>query len=310
MNPASLSWDPTRPFLSICIVSHGTRDVLADCLASIEANPIFGEPYEVLIVDNHSTDGTLEMLRRNFPWVKVVAILESNQGYTAPMNRALKAAEGQYLMQLNPDTLVQPGMIDCLVEFMETHPRVGICTPKVLNRDGTLQKQCRRSAARPWDTIAYMLRLHRLFPGKPKFDGYLMGYRDEDETFAVEAVSGSCMLIRREVVDQIGYLDEAFEAYQEDADFCFRARQAGWEIYYVPQAQVIHFGGQGGSLSDMGRSIRAWHRSYYLYYRKNLSKDYFFLFNWLYYGLMQIKLGWSLLSAWFKPRDYIGSPKP
>ncbi len=186
------------------------------------------------------------MLATEFPQVRVIQNT-SNLGYTVPMNQALRAGTGQYLMQLNPDTLLHPGLFDTLFDFMESNPRVGICTPKVLNSDGTLQKQCRRSAARPWDAISYNLGLSRLFPNSRFFGRYLMEYLPEDQIAEVEAVSGSCMLIRRAVVDQVGYLDEAFFAYQEDADFCFRAREAGWKIYYVPTAQITHFGGLGGS---------------------------------------------------------------
>ena len=188
------------------------------------------------------------MLKTEFSQVKFIS-LDRNEGYSLPMNIALRKGDGHYLMQLNPDTVVQPGMLDKLFEFMETHPQVGIITPKVLNRDGTLQKQCRRSSARPWDVITYITGLAKLFPHSQFFGRYLMTYIGEDETHPVEAVSGSCMLIRRKVVEQIGYLDETFFAYQEDADFCFRARREGWEIYYVPAARVVHYGGQGGSRS-------------------------------------------------------------
>jgi GT2 family glycosyltransferase len=112
------------------------------------------------------------------------------------------------------------------------------------------------------------------------------------------------MLIRREVIDQIGYLDERFFAYQEDADFCFRARQAGWKVYYVPTAQITHFGGRGGSRVQPYRSIIEWHRSYWLYYRKNLAKDYCFLFNWLYYLAMLVKLVLSLSINLFRKEKF------
>jgi len=114
------------------------------------------------------------------------------------------------------------------------------------------------------------------------------------------------MLVRREVLDQIGYVDEQFFAYQDDADYCFQAQKAGWEIFYVPTAQITHFGGQGGSRSQPYRSIYEWHRSYYLYYRKNLAADYFFLFNWLYYSIMLIKLAMALLINVFRKEKYIG----
>ena len=180
----------------------------------------------------------------------------------------------------------------------------------MLNRDGTLQKQCRRSEARPWDSICYFSGLSRLFPHDKRFAGYLMTYLDEDLTHEAEAVSGSCMLIRREVIDQIGYLDENFFAYQEDTDYCRRARLAGWKIFYNPSAQIIHYGGEGGSKVQPFRSIIEWHRSYYLYYRKHFARDYLFVFNAIYYLGMLIKLGLSLFVNLFRKKKVVGTRKP
>jgi GT2 family glycosyltransferase len=297
-----------EPVLSICIVTYKVRDLLRDCLNSIYAQPP-AFPFEIIVVDNHSEDGTIAMLRQEYPQVRLQEN-PRNEGYTRPMNQALKAGCGQYLIQLNPDTLVQPEMFDRLVQFMEAHPEAGICTPKVFNRDGTMQKQCRRSAARPWDAFTYFSGLSRRYPNDRRFAGYLMTYLDENEVNEVEAVSGSCMFIRRAVISQIGHLDELFFAYQEDADFCFRARVAGWKIYYVPQAQIIHFGGLGGARVEVYRSIYEWHRSYFLYYRKHLARDYFFLFNWLYYGLMAAKLLINLGSTLLRKEKFAGTRKP
>jgi len=291
-----------KPLLSICIVTYQARQYLRACLESIYANPPNGK-FEIIVVDNHSNDGTVDMLKSEFPEVQVMENPE-NQGYTVPMNRALKRAQGRYLLQLNPDTLVHPHAFDRLITFMENRPEAGICGPKVLNEDGTLQKPCRRGEARPWAVFSYFSGLSSLFPRSKLFGGYLLNYLDEDQIHTVDGVSGSCMLIRREVIDQIGYLDERFFAYQEDADFCFRARQAGWKVYYVPTAQITHFGGRGGSRVQPYRSIIEWHRSYWLYYRKNLAKDYCFLFNWLYYLAMLVKLVLSLSINLFRKEKF------
>jgi len=294
--------------LSICIVSFNTRDLLRDCLNSIFSS-LTQYSYEVIVADNGSADGSSEMLAAEFPQVQVIQNT-SNLGYTVPMNQALRAAAGRYLMQLNPDTVLTPGLLESLLGFMESQPRVGICTPKVLNSDGTLQMQCRRSAARPWDAITYILGFSKLFPRSRLFGRYLMEYLPEDQINEVEAVSGSCMLIRRGVVDQIGYLDEQFFAYQEDAEFCFRARKAGWQIYYVPTAQLTHFGGLGGSRFVPYRGIYAWHRSYYLYYRKHLAREYFFMVNWLVYLGIGLKYLFAMLINALRKEKIVGSKKP
>jgi GT2 family glycosyltransferase len=289
--------------LSICVVTYNARDYLEASLKSIFENTRL--KFEVIVVDNGSTDGLAEMVRQDYPEISLIQN-EKNAGYTRPMNQALIAAGGRYLLQLNPDTLVLPGALDRLVGFMETELQVGICGPKVLNQDGTLQKPCRRGESRPWAVISYFSGLSSLFPKSKLFGGYLLNYLGEDETHEVAGVSGSCMLIRREVVDQIGYLDERFFAYQEDADYCFRAIKAGWKIYYVPAAQIVHYGGKGGSRVEPYRSIYEWHRSYWLFYKKNYASDYPFVFNWFYYLAIGFKLGTSLLANFLRREKYAG----
>lgn len=296
------------PTLSICIVSYETRELLRGCLTSLREQPPVPS-MEIIVVDNGSQDGTLEMLAQDFSEVQVIANTQ-NLGYTAPMNQALCAAKGRYLVQLNPDTIVRPGAFAALYEYLEAHPHTGICTLKVLNRDGTLQKQCRRGAARPWDVLAYFTGLSRLFPKNRFFGGYLLPYLDDNQIARVDAVSGSCMFIRREVVEQIGYLDERFFAYQEDTDFCIRAGQAGWAVEYVPVGEIIHLGGHGGTRKEVYRSIHAWHRSYLLYYRKHLAKDYNFLVNGFMTLAIWVKWGLALLTTALKREKYAGTRKP
>lgn len=302
--PTNLNGKVANTDISICIVTYKARDYLRECLLSIEKNTRRFQ-YEVIVVDNGSQDGTIEILEEEYPTVGIV-LNEVNAGFTRPMNQALKMSSGRYLLQLNPDTDVLPDALDILVAFMDEHPEVGICGPKVLNRDHTLQKSCRRGESRPWAVISHFLGMAKLFPEKKIFGEYQLTYMDEDETHKVAGVAGSCMLIRRDVIDQIGYLDERFFAYQEDADFCFRAREAGWKVYYYPKAQIIHYGGQGGSRVHPYRSIYEWHRSYWLFYRKNLAKDYFFLFNWFYYTIMLIKLVITLLLSAIRSEKFAG----
>jgi GT2 family glycosyltransferase len=296
-----------EPDLSICIVTYFAKDLLKDCLQSLRENTRLD--YEVIVVDNGSMDGIDQMLQHEFPGVKFLAN-DTNLGYTIPMNQALRKAKGRCLLQLNPDTLILPQALDKLVEFLDTHPEAGICGPKVLNRDRSLQKPCRRGESTPWAVLTYFLGLSTLFPKSKLFGQYLLNYMDENQTHLVAGISGSCMLIRQAVIDQIGYLDERFFAYQEDADYCFRARQSGWKVYYVPTAQIVHFGGYGGSRVHPYRSIYEWHKSYFYYYKKNLAKKYFFLFNWLYYLAMLFKLIITLAINVIRTEKFAGSRKP
>ncbi len=315
------------PDISICITSLNASGYLRDCLKSIseqstslnwvdalssQAEGMRGSPpaneqlnFEVIIVDNGSTDDTAAMLQAEFPKAIVIKN-EKNEGFGRPINQAIRRSLGRYMLVINPDTVVMRGAINELTNYMGAHPEVGICGPKVLNRDGTLQKACRRGVSRPWAAFSYFSGLSSLFPHSKLFGGYLLNYLDEDAINEVDGVSGSCMLIRRQLFDQIGMLDERFFAYQEDADYCFRAKAAGWKVIYYPPAQIVHFGGQGGSRVQPYRSIFEWHRSYYLYYRKNLAGDYFFLFNWFYYGLMGIKLVISLIINTLRNEKFAG----
>jgi GT2 family glycosyltransferase len=293
--------------LSICILTLNARDFLRACLHSIQEHTILD--HEIIVVDNGSSDGTSDMLQTEFPTVRLIQNQE-NLGYTYPNNQAMQLAKGRFIALLNPDTLVHSGAFEQLCAFLESHPDVGIVGPKVLNPDGTLQAPCRRGDSRPWAVISYFTGLAKRFPDKAFFNGYLLTHLPEDQIHPVDGVSGSCMFIRREVVDQIGYLDERFFAYQEDADYCLRARQAGWQVYYNPEAQITHFGGQGGSRVQPYRSIWAWHKSYFLYYRKHFAGDYFFLFNWLYYVAMGVKLLMALLKNALSGKAFGGDRKP
>ncbi len=285
------------PVLSLCVVTYQAAPLLRECLESLRKFPP-SVSHEIIVVDNASTDNTVAMLEQEYSDVILVKN-QANLGYAASMNQAMKLARGRYIVQLNPDTIVQDGSFDKLIEFMELHPEVGICGPKVLNPDGSMQKSCRRGESTPLAVIAQFTGLARLFPHNPRLAQYTMSYRDENETHAVAGVSGSCMLIRKEVIEQIGYLDERFFAYQEDADYCFRARQAGWLVYYVPAAKIVHFGGLGGSHVQPYRSMWEWHRSYWNYYRKNLAVNYPAWFNGIYYLMMLIKLGLGALGELF-----------
>jgi len=264
---------------------------------------------DIVIVDNASQDDTADAIRLKFPTVNLI-LNNENFGYSRAVNQGLKSLNARCYVLLNPDSIVLPNALNHLVQFMEENPAVGICGPKVLNRDGSLQYQCRRGEARPWEVFAYFLGLARLFPNDQRFTGYLLNHLDNDKINEVKAISGSCMMIRREVIDQIGYLDERYFAYQEDTDYCFHARRAGWDVYYVPTACVIHHGGKGGSSVNPYFGVYQWHRSYYLYYRKNLAKDYPFWFHPFYYLAMLVKLMFSLLILLFSREKIVGTRKP
>lgn len=294
--------------LGICIVTRRSLDEVTSCLTSLfEQSPNLD--MQVVVVDNDSNDGTQEMIRLKFPSVNLV-INNENLGFSRAVNQGLKTLDAHYYLLLNPDTIILDHALQKLIKFMDENLEVGICIPKVLNRDGSLQYQCRRGEGRPWETFSYFLGLARLFPTDQRFTGYLLNHLDNDKVSEVKAVSGSCMMIRREVVDQIGYLDERYFAYQEDTDYCMQARQAGWKVFFVPLAQVIHYGGRGGSASNPYFGVYHWHLSYFLFYRKNLAKDYPFWFHPIYYLAMLVKMIFNLVVLLISREKVVGTRKP
>lgn len=294
--------------LGVCIVTRSSKEVILDCLTTLYEQ-IRGLDMEVVIVDNDSRDGTVDVIREKFPNINLILNTE-NLGYSKAVNQGLQTLNASYYVLLNPDATILDRALPRLIEFMDGNPQAGICVPKVLNSDGTIQLQCRRGEARPGEVFAYFLGLANRFPNDTRFTGYLLNHIDNDEVNEVKAVSGSCMMIRRAVVEQIGYLDERYFAYQEDTDYCFHARQVGWKVYYVPQARVIHLGGRGGSNVSPYFGIYQWHRSYFLYYRKNLAKDYPFWFHPFYYFAMLAKLTLNLIMAAFSRDKVVGTRKP
>ena len=293
------------PDLSICIVTLNAQQYLRNCLESIQKHAS-DLPHEIIVVDNGSNDGTLTMLKESYPEIVVIANRE-NLGFTKPNNQAIQIAKSEkYILLLNPDTIVYEGSLQNLLAFADAHPQGGVFGPKVLNDDGTFQKHCKRGEGRPWETFCYFLGLSKIFPKSAFFSGYLQSHLDENQTHEVPAISGCCMLIRRETLNKIGGLDEDLFAYQEDTEYCVRARKAGWKVYYAPVAQITHLGGKGGSRAQPYKAIYKWHHSYYIYYNKHLAHDYFFLFNWFYYLVMLAKLCFTLLINLFRREKHAG----
>jgi hypothetical protein len=295
--------------ISFVIVTFNSLDPVKICLESLYSSISDDLEYEIIISDNDSQDGTKQFIKENYPSIKLIEN-QTNLGYSKAMNQGLKVAKGKYLIQLNPDVKINPGTFQSLISWMNNHSDVGICIPKVLNQDGSFQKQCRRGFARPIEVLSYFLKLDRVFQNHKVIGNYVKTYLPEDEIAEVDAVSGSCMMIKRELIEDIGFLDERYFAYQEDTDFCFRANKAGWKVYYLPFVSVIHQGGRGGSRTSPYRGIFEWHRSYLLYYQKNLSKDYFFLINWIMYLMIGLKLIISLIGAIFSKEKVVGTRKP
>jgi hypothetical protein len=242
--------------LSICIVNWNTRDLLKDCLDSIYADPQ-ADTWEVLVVDNASSDDSVALVERHFPQVDLI-VSAQNLGFSGGNNLALQKAGGRYFLLLNTDTRVEPGALGALVDFMEAHPRAGAAGPKLLNADGSLQLSC-GIAPSLWTLIIDKLLLHKLFPV------FKLGRWDHAEIRSVGWVTGACLLIRRQVVEQIGRLDTTFYMYYEDLDWCLRVGKGGWSVFYYPFSRVIHLGGQSSSKNYAAMLVTSQQSLFYLF---------------------------------------------
>lgn len=254
------------PDLSVVVVSWNTRDLLIPCLAAIGPG---AAPYtvETILVDNASSDGSVEMVRERFPEVRVIANAE-NRGFTRANNQALAIARGRFLLLLNPDTEARPGSLATLARYLEEHSEVGACGPRLIFPDGRLQPNGRRLPSF-WREFLAASGLRRLNPAA--FESRLeWGRKDFSRTVEVEEVSGACLMTRREVVEQVGTLDERLFMFYEEIDWCARMKAAGWKIAYVAEAEVVHHMAQ--SVNKAGFAVfRSFYESQYRYYRKHAS---------------------------------------
>ncbi len=255
--------------LSIIIVNYNVKEFLENALISIK-KAIEGINAEIFVVDNASEDGSVEMIKQKFPEVNLIANSE-NLGFAKANNQALKLARGKYILLINPDTIVQEDTFKVLISFLESHPECGMVGCKVLNPDGTLQLACRRSFPTPWVAFTKMIGLSSLFPKSKIFAKYNLTYLNPDEVAEVDAVSGSFMMIRREVYESVGGLDEDFFMYGEDIDWCYRIKKAGWKIYYVPFTQIIHFKGESTKRSNIDE-IRVFYEAMKIFVRKHYKE--------------------------------------
>jgi N-acetylglucosaminyl-diphospho-decaprenol L-rhamnosyltransferase len=260
----------TDPTLSIIIATYNARDQLAGCLDSIAAHPP-GAPFEVLVVDDASHDGSAEMVRGRFPWVRLL-VNEHNVNYSASNNRALSVAAGCYIHLLNNDTVVLPGALDALMAFLQATPRAGAVGSKLVHPDGTVQASVKSLPGPMAALFGSRSIISKLLPNNRFTRRHLLHLSyDMTRPFRAGFVSGASCMIRREVVQRIGGLDERF-FYHVDADYCRRIWDAGWEVYYLPTAAVVHLEHQGGSMSSRRRRFQGiveFHRGSYLYFRKH-----------------------------------------
>jgi len=232
----------TEPIeISVVIVAWNASHYLEVCLESLAKSPP-RRSMEVLVVDNASTDDTIEMVESRFPDVKLIKSKE-NLGFSKGNNVAIRQCKGRYVALVNPDVIVFPGCLDSLADFLDQNPKVGNVGPRVFNLDMTQQSTCRRFPTL-WNNFCSAARLESTFKNSRFFGGEHMFYFEHDRTLSVDVIVGCFSMVRRETFDDVGLLDENLFMYGDDVDWCRRARNAGWDMVFYPEAQAIHEGGK------------------------------------------------------------------
>lgn len=249
--------------VSFIIVNWNTQRLLLDCIASIQST-VHGLEYEIIVVDNGSADGSPEAVRQRFGHSVLLIENAENLGFARANNQAIAHARGSYLVLLNSDTLLLEGAVRELTGFLDTHPRAAMAGPAMIDEQGRPQNSFDNFPSLATELLNKSL-LRILLPGK-----YAGKAADAAEPFEVDSLIGACIVVRREAAEQVGLLDEDYFFFLEETDWCLRFRRAGWSIYHVPSARIVHLQGRSKKM----RPARAWveyYRSLYLFFKKNRS---------------------------------------
>lgn len=258
--------------LSIVIVSWNTRELLRSCLTSIRAKTQ-GIIYEILVVDNASTDGSAAMVLENFSEAVLMQNNEENLGFARANNQAFHRSRGRYILLLNPDTIVLDNALGQMVALADAEPQIGALGCKILTIDGGIDFRCARRFPSLLTELFSRTRLSKRFPYHPLFGRFLMGDWDHNSSREVECLVGSCMMVRREVIEQVGLLDEDFFMYGEDIEWCYRIKKTGWRIFYHSEPQIIHIGSRSTEQNRAEMGIE-YLRSMNIFFRKRHGPGY------------------------------------
>lgn len=234
--------------VSIIIVSYNTRDLLVPCLASITKAQTKADHWEVIVVDNGSSDGSVQAISDSRFTIYDLRIIQNtkNVGFAKANNQGIKEAKGKYILLLNSDTEVEKGSIQSVYAFLEAHKDVGVATCKLLLPDGRIDPASHRGFPTPWAAFTYFAGLEKLFPKSPFLAQYHQWYKDMKSVHEIDSPSGAFFMVRQSVIDKVGLLDEGYFMYAEDLDWSYRIKQAGWKIMFLPQATALHKKKQSG----------------------------------------------------------------
>lgn len=277
--------------LSIIIVNWNTKDLTRDAIQAAY-DQTHGFPFEIILVDNASSDGSMELFRSTFPDVVYIQNTE-NLGFGKANNQGMRIAKGDFIMLLNSDTVIIDGALNKLVQYLDEHPDAMMVGPKVLNGDRTFQHACRRKLPTMMESFYHLFGLIKIFKKSKKINAYKRYTDDPNVTEPAEALSGAAMMFRSEVFEKTGGFDERFFMYGEDLDLCKQVQDHGWKTMFVHTAEIIHFGG-ASSKKRRTKSIKNFYQAMWVYYKKHFYTKHnpvFRLVAWLgIYTKMEIVL--------------------
>ncbi len=254
--------------LSIVIVNYNVRYFLEQCLCSVE-KAIAPLNAEVFVVDNASTDGSMEMVRKSFPWVKCIEN-QDNVGFSKANNQAIRRSKGKYVLLLNPDTLVQEDTFVRSIAFMDDHPDAGGLGIRMIDGAGNFLPESKRGFPTPWVAFCKIVGLTALFPTSSVFAQYYMGHLSSQENQAVDVLAGAYMMMPRKVLDDVGLLDEDFFMYGEDIDLSYRMQSSGHQNYYLADSQIIHYKGESTKKGSLNY-VYVFYKAMAIFARKHFS---------------------------------------
>ena len=280
--------------LSVIIVNYNVKYFLDQCLTSVLKAKTLLPEMEVIVVDNNSVDGSLEMLGKKFSEVRLIANTD-NKGFSAANNQGIVISTGEYVLLLNPDTIVEEDTFSKTVGFMDDTPKAGGLGVKMIDGKGKFLPESKRGLPTPWVAFCKMIGLARIFPKSKTFNGYHVGYLDKDQVHKVEILSGAFMLLRRSALDKTGLLDEAFFMYGEDIDLSYRLLQEGYQNYYFPKTRIIHYKGESTKKSSLNY-VFIFYNAMVIFANKHFSKNNANLFSTLIKGAIYLRAGLSVIN--------------
>ena len=255
--------------LSVIIVSYNVLDYLRESIRSVIVASA-GIETEIIVVDNDSHDGSVAMIESEFPEVRLI-VSGSNEGFSAACNRGITASSGDFILILNPDTLIFPDALSKALLFMKRNPDAGAAGARMTDGNGRFLPESKRGFPSPLTSFFKLNGLWRIFPRSALFNAYYLGHLPEDRTCRADILTGAFMLIRRKALEQSGHFDTRFFMYGEDIDLSWRIGMAGWHNYYLHDVRITHFKGRSSSTS-MESSVYHFYESMYLFAQKHLAK--------------------------------------